>query len=1444
VILSRRDRLQAPNESFKYNRAFNLLYMTDSHGRARVIHAFAHEAPAYEPASRRSSMLFPAAGRRTRLRMGFRCKDVAALLCLISPLLPNLAAQASGQTGDRGAGGAAILQGVAKPRVRPENDRGRVQSEEKLSHITLTLKRTLEQHAALDQLLDELQDPSSPNYHKWLTPEEFGERFGAQASDLTRVADWLRSEGFTVESTARGRGWIVFNGTAGQAEGAFGTEIHRYATDGRMHFGPASPPAVPAEFKQLIVSIRGLDDFHWEPPRRFTPLLTESNGSHALAPADLVNIYGLYGVLANGIDGTGQSIVIVGQSGIHLSDIQDFRTTFGLPDLLPQTILVGDDPGLDLKGGGMLEADADLEWAGAVAPNANLIYVYAPDVLDAVQAAIDRNLAPVIGMSYSSCEPSVSSGDAGALRDLAQQANAQGITWIASSGDSGAAGCDQQGTYPASQGLAVGLPASVPEVTGVGGTEFNEGSGTYWVPTNSQHFGSVGGYIPEIAWNDTSAANGLWASGGGASALYPKPAWQTGPGVPARNARYVPDISFSASPYHDPYVTQSGGSLYAVGGTSVGAPVMAGAVALLNQRLASVKAQPGLGNINPLLYSEKPTVYHDTVTGNNIVPCADGSPDCVNGSLGYTAGPGYDPVTGLGSVDIGALVLFNQIPTATTLTAPASVVVEGPAGLVTFSVTVTYPCNLAPSSTEWVVVQGPDVVGSGRLSSGVATVQVLGFSPGTWTLTASYLGGGVFAPSTSSPVTILVTPDQPAPMLVYPANQASGIPDAVELKWTGARYATSYDVYFGTEPSPPLWGKTTSFAVTPSAPAPNTTYHWKIVANTLSGPVSSPTWSFTTTNQSLYTISTFAGIGQLTAAGLVEQVGFSGDGGPATQAELLVPADVVLDRSGNLYIADSYAGRIRMVTPTGIISTVAGSGAIGGNSGDGGPALAAGLSGARGIAFDPLGNLYISSGNQIRMVAPNGIISTVAGTFSIGYSGDGGPAANARLSSPSGLATDSAGNLYIADTGNNCVREIAGGTISTVAGKCVSFVDYSNLGDGGAATSAVIGMPTGVAVDSTGNLYIADQGNRRIRKVSNGIITTIAGGGNAEALLAPPGEPALNVFFAPVRLAVDSAGNVFFTAGELGNFKSGVYKVANGLLTVLAGDVTGLGLNPGDGEGATSVMLLDPAGIAVGTGSTVYFADSRYGRIRVLNLSAGPSPPAIASGGVLNAASLAPGPVAPGSIATVFGTFGLNSSSQAAGVPLPTALTGLSVQFQSGGSINAPLFYASAGQANIQIPWELSGQTAVPIAAVLNGASGPAQVLRLAPFAPAIFATNGQGTGQGVIVDSSYRLVDSSNPATAGSAIQIYCTGLGAVANAPATGFPASGTTLTPTTVTPSVTIGGIAVVVLFSGLAPASVGEYQVNVQVPAGVAAGQAVPVAISIGGVTSNTVTIAVH
>jgi len=212
--------------------------------------------------------------------------------------------------------------------------------------------------------------------------------------------------------------------------------------------------------------------------------------------------------------------------------------------------------------------------------------------------AIDQDLAPVISSSYGYCEPQISSSPASTaayFQSLAQEGNAKGITWVASSGDSGAADCDTTSKQMATQGLAVDLPASIPEVTGVGGTEFAEGNGNYWATTNNSNGSSALSYIPEIAWNDTAAIGKLLASGGGASIFFAKPAWQIDAGVPNDNARHVPDISFAAAVAHDPYQIYTGGAPLYVGGTSAPAPVFAGMLALLNQYLEGASLIPSLG---------------------------------------------------------------------------------------------------------------------------------------------------------------------------------------------------------------------------------------------------------------------------------------------------------------------------------------------------------------------------------------------------------------------------------------------------------------------------------------------------------------------------------------------------------------------------------------------------------------------------------------------------------------------------------------------------------------------------------------------------------------------------------------------------------------------------------------------------------------------------------
>jgi hypothetical protein len=361
------------------------------------------------------------------------------------------------------------------------------------------------------------------------------------------------------------------------------------------------------------------------------------------------------------------------------------------------------------------------------------------------------------------------------------------------------------------------------------------------------------------------------------------------------------------------------------------------------------------------------------------------------------------------------------------------------------------------------------------------------------------------------------------------------------------------DVYFGPESDPPFVATvkanaSLSFSYAPVGMARGVTYYWRVVAKNYSGVASSATWSFTTTNDTVYLISTVAGTGV---------PGLSGDGGPATLATLQSPTDVAVDAAGRMCISDLGnfgRGFFRVVSPDGTISS---------------PAQPDLRTSGHGVVMDQDGNCLLADNSSILKIAPDGTYTVFAGGNGIGYGGDGGPAAAAKLNYPAGMAFDAADNLYVADSLNNCVRKISGGTISAVAGVCAPGPNSD--GDGGPATAAHLYMPTGVAVDPSGALYIAQYA--AIRKVSNGVITTVA---NLTAN----------------RLAVDSAGMLFFT-----DFQR-VGKLVNGVATTIAG----LGANdPGDGGPGASVKLADPIGIALGPGGKIYFTEyAARPRVRML----------------------------------------------------------------------------------------------------------------------------------------------------------------------------------------------------------------------------------------------------
>ncbi len=461
-----------------------------------------------------------------------------------------------------------VIKGQVHPLAQPQADAGPVDPAMEIGYVTLLLKPD----ASLESFLMDLETPSSPNYHGWLTPEQFADRFGFSSTDIAKLTGWLESQGLKVNDVARGRHWITFSGTAERIGRALHTEVHHYLVNGALHFANAGDPSIPEAFESVVGGFLGLSDFTprsmlIRAPNQPSPTGDYTAGAnHYIAPDDFATIYDVARLYNAGINGAGQTLVIAGESDINLADIEAFRAMFHLPPNNPQAMLFGSDPGFN---GAQLEADLDLEWSGAVARNANIIYAYSTSALLAAEYAVDQYLASVISLSFGDCEAYASS----AYRAVAQQANAQGMTMFASSGDWGAATCDAGNSTPqVTTGPSVSLPASLPEVTAVGGTELNDGGGIYWARSNGSTGASALSYIPETAWNDTAVANSLEAGGGGASTLFSKPLWQTGAGVPNDNARDLPDISLLASPYHAAYLIQSGGRLTAVGGTSASTP--------------------------------------------------------------------------------------------------------------------------------------------------------------------------------------------------------------------------------------------------------------------------------------------------------------------------------------------------------------------------------------------------------------------------------------------------------------------------------------------------------------------------------------------------------------------------------------------------------------------------------------------------------------------------------------------------------------------------------------------------------------------------------------------------------------------------------------------------------------------------------------------------------
>jgi subtilase family serine protease len=420
------------------------------------------------------------------------------------------------------------LSGNTRGEANAQNDRGKVADTFAMPHMFLQLQRSPEREQALKNFIDQLHDSSSPNFHRWLTAEQFGQIYGPAPRDIDTVTDWLHSNGFTVNTVYPSGMLIDFSGTARQVLTAFGTEIHRLSVNGKDHIANMSDPRIPEALAPVVVGIVSLHDFR--PHSMKKPAAPRYQVDYELVvPADLATIYDLNPAFSAGYTGQGQTIAVIEDSDLYnTADWGNFRRVFGLSGYTKGSLSTTNpapptgstncsDPGAN---GDDDEATLDAEWASAAAPDATIQVAACADthttlgVLIAQQNLVNSKVPPqVMSVSYGFCEAETGVALNAAFNASAEQAVSEGISLFVSSGDENAASCDRD-AIAATHGIGVASEASTPYNVAVGGTDFGDTykgtSRNYWGATNSSTYGSALSYIPEIPWND-SCANSILA---------------------------------------------------------------------------------------------------------------------------------------------------------------------------------------------------------------------------------------------------------------------------------------------------------------------------------------------------------------------------------------------------------------------------------------------------------------------------------------------------------------------------------------------------------------------------------------------------------------------------------------------------------------------------------------------------------------------------------------------------------------------------------------------------------------------------------------------------------------------------------------------------------------------------------------------------------------------
>jgi sugar lactone lactonase YvrE len=1008
-----------------------------------------------------------------------------------------------------------VLRGNVNHRATARYDQGPAPSTLAAKRMLLVLKRSDEQEAVLREFLLSVSDQTSPNYHKFLSPDDFEKRFGPAASDVAVVASWLESKGLIVDRMLKGGAAIEFSGTVGQVQEAFHTPIHHFVVQGKNYWSNTSDPRIPSALAPVVAGVARMNGFRAEPLSRVRgtaqidrtthralplfndPVLGGQGYYLPLVPGDFNTIYDLKPLLQSGINGSGVTIATVGDSNIDTVIVDRYRSTFGLPANTPTVVVDGTDPGIN---GDATEAYLDVELAGSVAPNASVkLYVAADTTLGtgldiATVRAVTDNSASVLSISYGACEQDLGATENAFLNSLFEQAAAQGITVVTASGDAGSAGCDTASSEStALKGLAVNGYASTPYSIAVGGTDFfysnssDALNGTYWnapstsSPNNNADYSSAIQYIPEMPWNDSSPtlnqftlSGDISGGGGGKSSCsqtsssgacnggYSKPAWQIGPGVPTDGARDLPDMSLFAG-------DGLNYSFYAICAASTDCPTASDPNSLSN----------------PI-----------TVTA-------------ISGTS--AAAPAFAGILALAVQKYGLL---------------------GQANYTLYPLAVQHPSAFHDIATGGNAVQcqlgTPDCQSNGYLSgyaagtgydqaTGLGSIDgyqlinnwnAISFQSTTTTLTA---GASSFVHGTSVTLTAQVsasggTPSGEVALLSNGAVKgnigyitlANGTGSLQTIAVPGGNYQLlgrySGDGIYGSSTSAPL-----NISVTPepsaiqfkdesglsSTGSPISNLSGQTLANgsTVSfevavAPVSAvsgatPASGTVTISDNGSALGTFT----LDAYGLTE---FSSAAlAPGTHS-------LVVSFSGDT----SYAASDTSASPlTFTISTTSTTAVVPNIVADAQVILASGLSQPQGVAAANNGVVYAADTSNNRVVTvSNGLTTPVT-------------VAGYTLNNPRAVAVDGRGNLYIADTNNARVIEVpATGSPSIVV------------------ATPTLAQPISVTVDSANNLYVGDAGTGIVYKVPLG------GGGAIEVATTPN----------PKALAIDVSNNLYIGDGSSG----------------------------------------------------------------------------------------------------------------------------------------------------------------------------------------------------------------------------------------------------------------------------------------------------------------------